>query len=333
MEGVPRIEPRRWLFLLAVLLLPIGVGLAVPYRAMGGADAPASAYATGAAIGAAVGILSAVVAFVLFARNDTRRIVVARQYPHAVVVQARVDAELRAALGQDLPGTLVTVAFDTEGVVFFTGTAHPARVAYFPARDVLSIGAGSAIPAPNARTQATARLRVKTTRGDLQFAVDRLPHLGSTRYVLSEGEVLQLVERINRTGRTTATTPHTSYIDQRVPGQTAWQAQRALRIGLAVGMLLLVVVLGITGYLIATDRDEYGIGPFLAYVALYVVVFQLLQRALLRAKRRERAAGYTTLNHESFDLTQLHPQTGSLVRPAGGVPLSAEEFKRRLAMS
>ena len=341
-----RIEPRHWLHLLFIVAAATGLGFGTAYRLNGGRDAPEADLLLGTAIGAVVGVILGIGLYVYYGRHDSRRLAVAQQLPHAYVVQAQVDKAFRSALARidaaaTVPARIVTIAFDTVGISFWTGTAVPTRVAFIPAAQILSISAGRATPAASSRSVPVGRMMVAARVGedqvDLLFAVER-PTIFTAGSVLSETQIVDAA-RLASAAVMGARTPSTrsaslttaSYIDHRTPGLTAWTAARDLRVSGAV--LIVGTALSVAGVLLSIRSGGSGviwvfIGVMLAVV---YVALPLLGRRLKRASDRERAAGYTTLNHSDFDLRQLHPRTGTLLREAGTQPLTKDEFARALA--
>lgn len=341
-----RIESRRRFSLVLLVLLFAGVGPALVYRSTRLHTSPPEHYVVGLVLGAAAGIVLAVILYAYYARHDIRRLEVARQRPHAHVIQAKVDPGLVQALQQVSPGlalsgAFVTVAFEPEGVSFWTGSTKPERVILIPARDVIEVTVGESLRVATSRSPAVGRMKVvaKTASGrvDILFGVDHIPVIGTVGNAMSTRGVAQVVDEANTArgaarsslpgaGTTTSTGP-----DLRVPGRTAYAALRNTMRGWIV-ILVIMGILLVALFTLIGAKDEDGQTLVILLFILLVPAMLVIQRLVKGPNRRERAAGYTTLNHDNFDLQQLHPYTGQVIRKAGGLPISKEEFARLLVM-
>lgn len=78
----------------------------------------------------------------------------------------------------------------------------------------------------------------------------------------------------------------------------------------------------------------YGASPFLSVVMglilLNVVYLAIVVLRLSMRKRREVRAGYTTVTNQYPEVDQIDPKTGRVVRIAGEVLLTREEYLRRV---
>jgi hypothetical protein len=344
---VLRVEPGRWLSVAVIVLSSTVLGFCMVYRFGGGLDAPAHALLQGTQIGLGVGLVAGAIALLVFAVNDSRRIAVARRLPHALVVQAVKDRPLVQALtrlqpGLGVPGTSVSVAFDTEGVSFWAGSRNPVRILFIPARDVLDVALGEPLQPDSTRGKTEARMKVVVQAQpdpvEVQFVLPRVQGFGTGFENLKQAQVAAtVVEANHRRGGTVSRgtrESHFAFADDRVPGVTAWSVLRGIRMYIGVFLALLMISLvGVVALIAADVAAALVVGAFVVSVAVSYAPVWILRRVLERARRRERAAGYTTLNGLDLDLRQLHPRTGRALRQAGAPQLSADEFRRELSMA
>lgn len=342
-----RVESGRWLNVAILVLCFTVLGFGLAYRFGGGLDAPAATLISGTQIGAAIGAAAGVIALIAFALNDSRRIEVARRLPHALVVQAERDPQLTDSLtllapGASVRGALLSVAFDTEGVSIYTGSTRPEQVLFVPAREVLEVSLGEPRKPTNTRGKTVPRMRVVVAAESgtvtLQFALRRLQGLGTGFETMTQAQVAAMVDLANnRRGGTAsrgAATPYFAFSDDRLPGATAWSLLRAIRIYLWVfGVLLIAGLAALFALILVEDNVVIVLGAFLLGMVLIYAPVGIMRRMMERARKRERAAGYTTLNGLDLDLRQLQPLTGRMIRAAGAPPLSNDEFRRALSMA
>lgn len=344
---MPRVEPGRWLNVAVVVLSFTALGPALAYRFGGGQQVSGETLVLGAQIGGAVGIGAGLIALLVFAVNDSRRIAVAQRLPHAYVVQAEKNRSLVDALDQVQPGirvqgTTVSVAFDTEGVSFWVGSGQPEGLLFVPASQVRDVTLGEPLKPANTRGKTVARLSVviETPSGavDVPMVLRRTQGIGTGFENMNQAQVAVAVRLANerRGGASSrgSSAPYFAFADDRVHGVTAWTLLRRVRLYVVVFIVLLhVSIFGLVWLFLQTDEVLLSLLAWIASVVVLYAPVKILRRALERARTRERAAGYTTLNGLDLDLRQLQPLTGRVIRTAGAPALSRDEFKRALSMA
>ncbi|TAL44765.1 MAG: hypothetical protein EPN91_03725 [Salinibacterium sp.] len=118
---------------------------------------------------------------------------------------------------------------------------------------------------------------------------------------------------------------------QLVAGRTAWSARQ---IGFVSHSTKLLVAEGIAAFAILTLLLHWNpliariLLPLSVLLALFAVIARTMER---RATKRERAAGYTTLNGLELDVEQRHPRTGQVIRKANAKAIPREKFNEILA--
>jgi hypothetical protein len=262
--------------------------------------------------------------------GDSRLAQLRARFSESVVVQTYPTdslAEQLHSLGPWLvrdPATLMvtaTLVIDELGVGVWGGSRAPYCVAFVPWASVTAFGTG-----PTESDKGT--LMIETAEGArLVTSLEQ-----TDRYRLGTGEVQQaelaeIVGRVNamrgvaRGG--VAASPSLVMTSGLEPGTTAWAARRvsALARPPVVAVVFLCGLIG--GALVALGASAPGQLLIAVSFAATAIGFIGL-RVERRARRRERAAGYTTLNGLELDLTQRHPRTGGILRAAGQRPLSRE---------
>jgi hypothetical protein len=341
---VPKVDPRRWWNVLTVTVVTafggVVIGLRFARLESGSLSVPVLLIA--AAVGAGVGLVFGTIVLAVIGRNDSTRFEVSRQLPHALVAQARKDTEVFRELRRIIPSARVnsstfTVAFDRDGISFWTGS-KPERFAFIPARDVREVSVGEPFRPSTFGAIPYSRLKVSVDTPsdtvDLAFALEFIPGPGSSRFNLNEAEIAVIAHKADaivgtRRSGSTSTTQSTGAMTLS-PGTTAWEAARHARIA-TFAYFLLAIPLFVAVFALARGEGVSGAFPLLliAIVVIQGTNFALMWKAT-RSSTRERAAGYTTLNAADLDLPQLNPHTGRVIRPAGGLALSKDEFKRQL---
>jgi hypothetical protein len=116
-----------------------------------------------------------------------------------------------------------------------------------------------------------------------------------------------------------------------VEGRTAWSARRLGFLSPSLKMLLAEAV-GALAVLSTLSHWNPLIAQICWPLAVVIAVFTLVASSLERqATKRERAAGYTTLNGRELDLEQRHPHTGQVIRKANAKAIPTEKFNELLA--
>ena len=331
-----RVEPRRWRMVLQTTLLFGIVGAFIVVRTVRPSIESQGALLAGFAVGALAGALFGFVLLYYFARIDTLGFEVAKLQPHALVMLAMKDRDLAASLSAVLRRTprvtqFTTVAFDRDGLSLWKGVRVPERVALIPTKSIIAVRLGDSV-SPGWRAPVQHRLSVHIQLSEsakqLRFAVSSISPLG-TAVAASEGDLAELVRKatdalgvLPPANRVTTGTMGANTLQ---PGVTAWAAARWLR-----RLATAVPVLG--GLVVVAALSPLFSGGRVAVWAVFILI--PLQAAYLlgvyvsaRATKRERAAGYTTLNRVELDLPQLHPRTGAVLREASALPLSEQRFK------
>jgi hypothetical protein len=295
-----------------------------------------------AAVGVGVGLVFGTIVLAVLGRNDSRRFEVSRLLPHALVVNGRKDDPFvyelhRIVSTAAVSSSVFTVAFDREGISLWSGS-KPERFAFIPARDVREVSVGEPFRPSTFGAIPYSRLKVSVDTPsdtvDLAFAVEFLPGPGSSRFNLNDAEVAAVAHEadaiVGSRRLASASSTQTTLAMTPVAGITAWAAARRVRIA-SIAHLLLGIPIFIAVLAIVRGESTSGLFPLLLVLIVAIQGTRLLlARSAIRATARERAAGYTTLNGVDLDLPQLNPHTGRVIRPAGGLALSKDEFKRQL---
>jgi hypothetical protein len=295
------------------------------------------------AVCAGVGFLFGMLVLTYHSRNDARRFEVSRQLPNALVVQGRKDAPFLQGLGRIAPMATVTsslfaVAFDRDGISLWKGSSNPERFTFIPASDVREVSLGEPFRPSTFGSTPYSRLKllVNTPDGvvDLEFAVEHIPGFGIARFNLNEAEIAVMANDggtiVSGRRPDSASMTQSASVMTLIPGTTAWAATRRSRIATWAYFLLAIPLL-VAIFAIARGDGVSGAFPLLI-IAIFVIQGTNFLFAWMgnRISTRERAAGYTTLNAVDLDLPQVNPRSGQVIRPAGGLALSKDEFKRQL---
>ncbi len=291
----------------------------------------------GFAWGALVGSVFGLALIYYFARIDTLRYEVARLHPDALVVVGMRDKAFIASLRRVLSMTptmkqLFTVAFDREGLSFWTGTRVPERMALIPVKSILGVTSGES-SSPGWGVPPYTRLDVRVQLADfveeLQFGVEAISPFGRTG-AATEAQIAEFARTASELVGAQRAPKTTSSLSAQtlVPGTTAWAAVRVGRRVTAAVVVLGATVVALAMYLVLQDGESpiLLVWPLAAMQGAYFLTLV----ASARAMKRERTAGYTTLNRVELDLMQLHPRTGAVLREAGALPLSADRFNELL---
>jgi hypothetical protein len=340
---VPRVLPQRWWsFLLAVVVCAIAiVSTAARQARRDGLGLDLNAALLPLAAGIAGGIVLGFILIAYFSSHDTRLLLVRAARP-GIVVQGIKDAQTFVWLGPiattELNGNLAierlfTVAFDRTGVTMWRGTRAPELIATVAWSEVIELGLGDLLERKGYGQTSYHRLRMVVLRNGepvtVQFGIEHVPRYVSTRHVLNESEIVDLVTEVSklRSGGIAPVQPQPSYVSAGLtPGMPAWSAGRILRLPLMTIMWISQIpfVAGLAslflkGPLLTTVGCFVAWGLFCA--SAWTVVF--LEGA---AVKRERAAGYTTLNGVELAVEQRHPRTGVVIRPAGAPAIPKARF-------
>jgi hypothetical protein len=100
-------------------------------------------------------------------------------------------------------------------------------------------------------------------------------------------------------------------------GRTAFWWARASLVGLVVSVLVILVLAGVAYF---APKPTPGWFPVVALLGLVVSpagFFGIPWFTRIRASIRETQAGYTTLYDRYYDLWQLDPKTGAVLRHPG----------------
>jgi hypothetical protein len=281
----------------------------------------------------------------LAVRGDTRRAILERQFPDAVVVQSWPEDSLLESLRALTPWIIervpylitATFVFDANHVTAWAGGRSPIAVARIPWADVTAFGIAPRFKKLD-RIQFTA-----FSDGDsytVVFPIERAGKYTMGNQMLDEAALGDIVDRVNtlRRARNRAVTvaPDAAASDVNrlnamlysglLSGPTAQSYTKLVALS-KLPLALVFYIIGSTGAVLATIPDlriqavlisGFGLlGPLLGFLG------RLVQR---RAITRERSGGYTTLNGRELDLQQRHPRTGTVLRHAGQPPLSEKEF-------
>jgi hypothetical protein len=113
-------------------------------------------------------------------------------------------------------------------------------------------------------------------------------------------------------------------------GQSAFAARQFGFIS-STSKLLLAQAAGVLAILSILLKWPSIVSNILVPIALVLFVLAIVGRTMeRRAMKRERDAGYTTLNGTELDLEQRHPRTGEVIRRANAAAIPIQKFKEML---
>jgi len=291
------------------------------------------------ALGASIGLGLGVIALLAQVGSDTRHLVLAERFPEAIVVSGwRIERETFEAmqalsLRRTSPPEGVTtfgVVFDVDAVSIYFGARDPRLFSRIPWSDVEALAVGDLYKGSAVKATVSVHRLHLVVRGpwglvDIPFGVSLLGSKNVFRSAFhDERELTELVASVNQLRRIAPSRGASSALFGKalLPGATAWSLSRinvdAARL---VIWALSIPVAALAGVGLVGVSLVAGSIILLSQLVLFV-----LRRAARRAVRRERDAGYTTLNGVQLDREQRHPKTGRVIRQAGAPPLTASQF-------
>jgi hypothetical protein len=303
------------------------------------------------ALGGAL-IVVAVVAAASFAIRAGQRRFAASLPPTTLTAAGVRDKDLMTSLVRAQNGGMAPsrvplsflVTFSSEAVTFYSGGRNPSVLATISADRVLNIDLGTHTENPEYRQPVLPRVKVTVAVADnssvpavdIQFAASNLTTGGPFGRNLDEPSMQDLVMRAREAlkgGNPAAVTPPPSTLSftprpgTLEPGTSAYRAAHVgsipvTRIITGIWIVASVLVLGA-----ALMRD---VGLLVGIVVVQVLTIGALLWRQNRAEARETAAGYTTLNGRNLTLEQRHPESGMVIREAGGTAISKERFRELL---
>jgi len=283
-----------------------------------------------------VGLLAAAWLVTWLGIHDFRLSVVNQRNPGAAVFQAYSNPRIESQFERlhwitrtiDV-GAFVTLSFDGEGMSVWSGV-RPRELGHAPWAKISSVSVGDLGAVGRGRVSShplVVSIELDNISTDLRFALERVALVAADQYA-SEREVTFAAIRINeiRTGKEQQRMDVAHAAQTLSPGTSAHGARQLARWFSVARVVAGVAAAGLCVYLFGLGLSALGYVAIVGLLAPTTICSVVADSRAKRAIEREGVGGYTTLNDSQFQLPQVHPRSGRVLREANATPLSKAQF-------